>query len=78
MAIQYTYYPAATDLHPDKPGVNRITWEDNGSSDSDDWTEFTREYFPEDPRAQPSVALRAIMQATPQEIEQIKNILGIT
>jgi hypothetical protein len=77
MAIQYTYYPAATDLHPDKPGVNRITWEDNGSSDSDNWTEFTREYFPEDPRTQPSTALQAVMDATSEDIDKIKKILGI-
>ena len=77
MAIQYTYYPAATDLHPDKPGINRITWEDNGSEDQSNWTEFTREYFPVDLRTQPSIALQAIMQATPEEIAEIKKILGI-
>jgi len=77
MAIQYTYYPAATDLHPNKPGINRITWEDNGSEDQSNWTEFTREYFPVDPRTQPSIALQAIMQATPEEIAEIKKILGI-
>jgi len=48
--IAYTYYPAATELHPEKPGVNRITWDDNGSKEESEWTEITREYFPSDPR----------------------------
>lgn len=76
--IQYTYYSAATDLHPNKEGVNRITWEDNGDANSSNWTEITREYFPEDPRIPKSgAALQAILNATPEEIEQIKSFLGI-
>ena len=76
--IQYTYYSAATDLHPNKPGVNRITWEDNGDTDSSNWTEITREYFLEDPRTPAlGVALQALLSATPEELEQIKSFLGI-
>ena len=76
--IQYTYYSAATDLHPNKPGVNRITWEDNGSSNHSEWTEITRDYFSEDPRSQPSAALQAVLSARPEEIDAIKAILGIS
>jgi hypothetical protein len=75
--IQYTYYSAATEQFPDKSGVNRITWEDNNSSDQSKWTEITREYFPEDPRTQPSTALQAVMSAKPEELEAIRQILGI-
>lgn len=77
MAIQYTYYPAATELHPNKQGVNRITWEDNGSSSQENWSEITREYFPTDPRTLPSPALTAVLSATPEEIQAIRQILGI-
>lgn len=77
MAIRYTYYTAATDLNPNKPGVNRITWEDNGSDDQAVWVEFTREYFPEDPRDKPSAALSALLASTPEEIAEIKRILGL-
>ncbi len=65
----YEYYPA---LNPDgspKHGINRITFVDG--------IEYTREYFELDPRVQPSPALAAVLQATPEEIEQIKQILGI-
>ncbi len=65
----YEYYPA---LKPDgspKEGVNRITLVDG--------LEFTREYLPVDPRTQPSAALQAIMQASPEEIVEIKKILGL-
>ena len=88
----YTYESAATEEYPDKKGVNRLTWEgermimkeyfaEDPRLKADipltNWTEFTREYFPVDPRTQPSIALQAIMQATPQEIVEIKKILGI-
>jgi len=65
----YQYYTA---LKPDgspKSGVNRITFIND--------VEVTREYFEVDPRTQPSPALAAVLQATPQEIEEIKQILGI-
>ena len=76
--IQYTYYSAATDLHPNKLGINRITWEDNGNENQEDWVEITREYFPEDPRTpKPGAAIQALLNATPEEIEQIKSILNI-
>lgn len=76
--IQYTYYSASTNLHPNKPGVNRIIWEDNGDTNSSNWTEITREYLPEDPRMpKPGVAIQALLEATPEEIEQIKSILNI-
>lgn len=75
--IQYTYYPAATTEVPDKPGVNRITWEDNDSALQSEWTEINREYFPTDPRTLPSPALAAVLSARPEEIEAIKKILGI-
>lgn len=77
MATRYTYYEAATPSHPNKSGVNRITWEDNGSEDQNDWVEITREYCPVDPRTKPSPALAALQQATPEEIQEIKNIIGL-
>lgn len=70
---RYTYY----DTVQGKPGINRITWDDNGSENQNDWTEITREYMPVDPRTQPSAALAAVMTASPEEIQQIKQILGI-
>jgi hypothetical protein len=75
--IQYTYYSAATDLHPNKEGVNRITWEDNGSENSSDWIEITREYFSIDPRNKTGIALQSLLSATPEELETIKFYLGI-
>lgn len=32
--IQYTYELAATEKHPEKQGVNRTSWDDNGFDDS--------------------------------------------
>jgi len=75
--IQYTYELAMTELHPNKQGVNRTSWEDNESSTQSEWTRLTKEYFPVDPRTQPSVALQAVMDATPEDIDKIKKILGI-
>jgi len=67
--ITYTYEPAATDLHPNKQGVNRITWDGD--------IMINKEYFPEDPRDKPSAALSALLAATPEEIAEIKRILGL-
>lgn len=63
MATKFTFYPAATDIHPNKPGVNRIQWDDHDKPAPEGWenlpaeepanwgwTEVTREYLPEDPR----------------------------
>ena len=77
MALRYTYYSAATNLYPDKQGINRVTWEDNGSENEKEWTEFTREYFPKDPRNDNGIAVEALLKATPEELELIKSILGI-
>ena len=68
--ITYEYYPAVKPDGSPKPGINRITYENN--------VEVTREYLPEDPRTQPATALQAVMSAKPEEIEQIKKILGIS
>ena len=54
--IQYTYELAMTELHPNKQGVNRTSWEDNESSTQSEWTRLTKEYFPVDPRTQPLVS----------------------
>jgi hypothetical protein len=67
--ITYEYYPATKPDGSPKPGVNRITYINN--------EEITREYFEVDPRETQGSALQAVMQATPEEIEQIKSILGL-
>lgn len=68
--ITYTYESAATDLNPNKPGVNRITWDGD--------IMVNKEYFPEDPRDKPSAALSALLASTPEEIAEIKRVLGIS
>lgn len=73
--IQYTYESAATQLHPNKVGVNRITWEDRGSVDQNNWTELTREYFPVDPRTETGSAMKAWIAATPEEKQIMANDL---
>ena len=42
-----------------------------------DGQEITREYCPVDPRTEPSPLMKAIIEATPEEIEQLKTLLGI-
>jgi hypothetical protein len=76
--IQYTYYNAVKPDGSPKAGVNRITWEDNNSQNPQDWTEIIREYFLEDPRnSQQGLALQAVLNASQEEIAEIKKILGI-
>lgn len=65
----YEYYDAIGPDGSKKPGINRITYV-NG-------LEITREYFPVDPRTQQSEAIKAILECSPEDLEQIKNILGI-
>jgi hypothetical protein len=75
MATQYTYYPAATKKHPEKAGVNRIMWEDNGSKDEKKWTEVTREYFAVHPDEMPSDFFTAFMNCKESEKKTIANDL---
>lgn len=49
MEITYTFSSAATELHPNKTGVNRITWQ-NGEI-------INKEYFSEDPRLKADIPL---------------------
>lgn len=65
----YEYYDAIGPDGSKKPGINRITYVDG--------VEYTREYFPEDPRTQQSETIKAILECTPEDLEQIKILLGI-
>ena len=67
--ITYKYIDAYRPDGTKKDGVIRISYV-NGN-------EITREYMESDPRTQPSAALQAVLNATPEEIAQIKSILGI-
>jgi hypothetical protein len=67
--ITYEYYPAFMPDGSPKQGVNRIVFLDG--------QEITREYMPVDPRTEPSPLIKLLTDATPEEIEQIKQLLGL-
>lgn len=71
MSLRYTYESAYRPDGTEKPGKNRLTWEDNDSPNPADWTLIIKEYSPV------GKALQAIREASPDEIEEIKRILGI-
>lgn len=62
-----TYEPAATEQHPNKQGVNKITWRDG--------VMYSKEYCPVDPRTLPSPALAAWNAASDEEKKQMANDL---
>jgi hypothetical protein len=67
--ITYEYYPAVMPDGSPKQGVNRIVFLDG--------QEITREYLTVDPRTEPSPIIQYLLEATPEEITQVKQILGI-
>lgn len=77
MAIQYTYIPVASEEYPDKKGVGRIEWNDNGSENPKDWTENNREYFEVDPRETPVITDEQFMKLlTPELIQTLKKLFN--
>lgn len=68
--ITYEYYPAFKPDGSPKEGINRIVFLDG--------QEITREYLTVDPRTEPSPLIQAFLTATPEEIEQLKALLGIS
>ena len=52
-----------------KQGINRIVFLDG--------QEITREYLTVDPRTEPSPLIQALLTATPEEINQVKILLGL-
>ena len=42
-----------------------------------DGQEITREYLTVDPRTEPSPLIQSLLTATPEEIEQLKTLLGL-
>ena len=68
MRVEYEYNLVKPDGSP-KQGCNKITYNDNG-------IEIMKEYLPDgEPKG---TALQAVLNATPEEIEQIKQLLGIS
>lgn len=71
MALRYTYEKAYKPDGTEKEFQNRITWEDNDSENPSDWTFITKLYNPT------SEFIRALRELSPEEIQEVKNILGI-
>ena len=67
--ITSEYYPAVMPDGSPKQGVNRIVFLDG--------QEITREYCPIDPRTETSPLIESFLNATPEEIQQLKTLLGI-
>jgi len=67
--ITYEYYPAVMPDGSPKQGINRIVFLDG--------EEITREYLPVDPRTEPSPLIHSLLEATPEEIQQLKDLLGL-
>ena len=67
--ITYEYYPAVLPDGSPKQGINRIVFLDG--------QEITREYLTVDPRTEPSPLIQSLLTATPEEIEQLKTLLGL-
>jgi hypothetical protein len=67
--ITYEYYPAVMPDGSPKQGINRIVFLDG--------QEITREYLTVDPRTEPSPLIQSLLTATPEEIEQLKTLLGL-
>jgi len=67
--ITYEYYPAVMPDGSPKQGINRIVFLDG--------EEITREYLPVDPRTTPSPLIQSLLTATPEEIQQLKDLLGL-
>jgi hypothetical protein len=67
--ITYEYYPAYKPDGSAKEGINRIVFI-NG-------VESTREYCPVDPRGEPIEIVKQLQEASAQDIQQLKILLGI-
>jgi hypothetical protein len=67
MRIEYEYGLLKPDGTP-REGCNKITYNDEGEM-------IMKEYLPDGPPK--GLALDAILKATPEELDEIKRILGI-
>jgi hypothetical protein len=67
MRIEYEYGLLKPDGTP-REGCNKITYNDEGEM-------IMKEYLPDGPPK--GLALDAILKSTPEELEEIKRILGI-
>lgn len=68
MRIEYEYNLTKPDGSP-KQGCNKVTYDDNNVM-------IMKEYLPDgEPKG---TALQAVLSATPEELLQIKQILGIS
>ena len=67
MRIEYEYGLLKPDGTP-REGCNKLTFNDEGEM-------IMKEYLPDGPPK--GLALDAILKATPEELEEIKRILGI-
>jgi hypothetical protein len=68
MRVEYEYNLVKPDGSP-KQGCNKITY-------NDDDVEIMKEYLPDGiPKG---TALQAVLNATPEELQQIKQLLGIS
>jgi hypothetical protein len=67
MRVEYEYGLLKPDGTP-REGCNKITYNDEGEM-------IMKEYLPDGPPK--GLALDAILKATPEELDEIKRILGI-